>query len=455
MMKEKSLSDYLITLKEVEISLNTLSYDDIPIGSLLSKQFSLLYLRKKGIYKYNITRFQFFINTLKLIKAIISGFKVKNQNLDQEKSIFISKLTDRPHSSSLIDPIADYFHNNHSFYIPNNKKSKLGYKPNKISLSVFVKVMYFLFSNLINIFSKLRPLNKSYSKSELLLILYKQLVSISNWNVFFSKGKFKIVVVDFDRDFLTSSIILAAKKNHIKTVTLVHGVLNPPFAYTPIIADEIWCWGAYQKEQLISYKVASKRIKIVGNPIVKKDKSKSPRKPIKTIGFGLNPMPNEENVKFLNNVLSVIEDNKINLIIKLHPAMDKEFWVNRFYTKSITIYNSKEITNKAFFKEIDLLIIGNSGLGFEAVASNIPIWVYRVSPDKTGNDGVMIEDGGAPDISKNNIITKELEALLTVPNYLINLHKIQKEFIEEKLYHAIGDDASKNIINEIKYILNL
>lgn len=454
-MKENATNDYLTTLKEVEISLNTINYDEIPIGSLLSKQFSLVYLRKKGIYKYNRSRFQIFKNTLKLFKFIISGFFINNQNLDQKKSIFISKLTDRAHSSSLIDPIADYFQNNYSFYIPNNNKSKLGFKPNKISFSVVFKVSYFIIINLANILSKLRPLNKSYSKSVLLLILFKQLVSVSNWNIFFSKGKYKIVIVDFDRDFVTSAIILAAKKNHIKTVTLVHGVLNPPFAYTPIIAEEIWCWGAYQKEQLISYKVPSKRIKIVGNPIVKKDKSKLPFKHIKTIGVGLNPMPNEENIKFLNHILNAFEDNKINFIIKLHPAMDKGFWVNKFNAKKINVYNSSEITNKSFFKKIDLLIIANSGLGFEAVASNVPIWVYRVSPGKTGNDGVMIEDGGAPEVSENIILIKELNALLKDPNYLMNLKKIQLKFLEEQFYHAIGEDASKNIVNEIENILNL
>ena len=455
MMKEKILNDYLTTLKEVEISLNRINYDDIPIGSLLSKQFSLAYLRKKGIYNYNRNLFQIFTNTLKISKAIISSFFVSNQNLDLEKSIFISKLTNRTHNSSLIDPIADYFQNNCSFYTPNNNKSKLQRRYNKISLSVVFKVVYFLFSNIINIFSKLRPLNKSYSKSELLLVLYRQLVSVSNWNIFFSKGKYKIVIVDFDRDFATSAIILSAKKNHIKTVTLVHGVLNPPFAYIPIIAEEIWCWGAYQKEQLISYKVPSKRIKIVGNPIVKGDKSKLRHKYANKIGIGLNPMPNEENIKFINNVLSVLEDAKINCIIKLHPAMDKDFWANRLTNKNITIYNSQEIENNTFFKEIDLLIIGNSGLGFEAVASNVPIWVYRVSSGKTGNDGVMIEDGGAPDVSENIILTKELNALLKDPNYLINLKKIQLKFIEEQFYHATGEDASKNIVNEIENVLNL
>ena len=67
-----------------------------------------------------------------------------------------------------------------------------------------------------------------------------------------------------DRNKHSSTLILAANARKIPTVTLVHGVINPPYGYAPLLAKYIFCWGKIQRDQLVSMNVNPERIKIVG-----------------------------------------------------------------------------------------------------------------------------------------------------------------------------------------------
>jgi hypothetical protein len=42
--------------------------------------------------------------------------------------------------------------------------------------------------------------------------------------------------------------------------------MNPVYGYNPILANEVWCWGEFDKTLLLDLEVAPSKIKIVGNP---------------------------------------------------------------------------------------------------------------------------------------------------------------------------------------------
>src|SRR5690606_33076225 len=106
---------------------------------------------------------------------------------------------------------------------------------------------------------------------------------------FLKKSHFKKVIVDFDRNKFVP-LVLAAKYLKIQTISLQHGAINPPYGYTPLIADEIWVWGELWKNALILMGVKESSIKIVGSSIVDDYQKPKSNRIIKTVGIGPNPI---------------------------------------------------------------------------------------------------------------------------------------------------------------------
>ena len=449
----------LLDLKQIEVDLNDIHFRNIPIGSLLAKFFSILYLRYSGIYKHEENTYKSLKYIGALLKFTANGL-FKNKSFSKtEKHILINKLSDRKHLQRMINPLINEFKTNAVIYTPSDENQIIPYNfTNKLTIKNFIAISKKTISNINTIQNAFSTKGITINRWELIYTIFTQLIITENWIRFFKQNNIKLVVIDFDRDFSTSSMVLAAKQVGVKTVTLVHGILNPPFAYVPVLADIIFCWGNYQKTQLLSYGVPEDKIVITGNPIAEDNKLVNELnrndKLKRIIGVGLNPMPENKNIEMLNFLFNnLVDDDHIEWVIKLHPAMRKEHWNELIIKNNVEILDSKDITNDVFFELIDLLIVGNSGLGFEAISANVPVWVYRVSDGKSGNDGVMIEEANAPDIRIESVLKSEFQLLFSSDKYLIDLLKKQKNFVNGEFYFASGNQAVKNIINEINKII--
>jgi hypothetical protein len=280
------------------------------------------------------------------------------------------------------------------------------------------------------------------------VFLIAQLISIENWIKVLSNSTLKLVVVDFDRHDLNAPLVLAANESQIKTVSLVHGVINPPYGFYPLLTDEIWVWGNHQKELMIGFGLDEKRIKLVGNPIAIENDKRLNKNDRITIGIALNPVKDEINVKALNHIFNP-EAIKYpyQWIIKLHPAMKKSHIYLAYCSENITVLDSTEISNEDFFNTIDFLILGNSGIGLEALLNNIPLLIYRMSEIGMGHDSIMIEEGKCPVINNTEdylLLLKDLNKL----GFAKQLLRTQHPFVTWS-YFKTGKEASKEIANLI------
>jgi len=457
MEMKRNDKDYLLALKDIEHVLNELSFKQIPIGSLLAKYFSILYLRNNGVYSSKKNIIESIKYSLSLFKFILLGLFRKKTVTVTNNHILFNKLANRPHLQRMIDPLVAEYKSKCLIYTP-SKENQI--KPYNFVSRVYFRSFFLIAKNLTLNFKQIKQ--TFYEKQvvinswELLYTIFVQLIHADNWIRFFEQNKIKLVVVDFDRDYRTSPMVLAAKQANVKTITLVHGVLNPPFAYVPVLADYIFCWGNYQKKQLISYGVPEDKIVITGNPIAednKSEKEENGKNKSLTIGIGLNPMPDKKNLEILKYLWSNQFSDNVDWVIKLHPAMKKEKWDSLIPKRKVKVFDSLEITNENFFKKIDLLFISNSGLGFEAISANVPVWVFRVSKGKSGNDGVMINEANAPDVSNENVFLDEFQMFLKDEKYTVNLLKKQKAFVNNEFYFATGNKASLNMIKEIDKLI--
>jgi hypothetical protein len=435
----------------IELLLNKVKYKDCPVGSLLSYHIGEIYNNEK--FKDN-----FISTTLLFFRYILKGLFISKGKNNNKKDLLLSKVGDLPHCNTLIDPLKVIYNNNSLLYTKGlgNEINPYNFS-HRFKLFEFYLIISFIFKN----FSKIKLLfNKNgfiINNYRLIYHLFVKLNEFENWNSFYLSNEIKVVLVDFDKNSRNIALVLAANKMKIKTITLVHGVINPPYGYWPILANEIWCWGDFQRKQLLEYGVNKHSINIVGNPISlklnKKLRTYNSHSKI-NIGIGLNNIPDEVNKKFIDHLLKSDESTSFNWIIKLHPSVKKSVWMESYECENVKFYDINEINHNEFFSKINLLIIGNSGIGFEAIVNDIPLWIYRINEGGFGHDFVMTKHANCPDITNQSNLKIEFNSLMKDNDYLEKLLNLEKIFVFKEFYFDIGKDAINNIVNllEKKYL---
>jgi hypothetical protein len=306
---------------------------------------------------------------IRMFKYLFYLFFPKDSSPAQSDFIF-TKLISRLHFNELMDPLIIHFLENSAILCSENSfdnkliekypinqhvirfSQTINNKRGDIStiLSVFFKSTWSLFKNRRRL---------ELSREELIFFLAQlivQLRSVSFWDYYFSrsKAKPKCIVTEFDRNSVSSALILSAKKFNIITITLTHGVICD-YGFTPLLADYIFCWGKLQQDQLKEQGVPPKKIVVTGNPMVKTFDQKEVPQSEKVVCFAISP--EILNRMMIELFISAVERiGSIKGMIKLHPSLQKKnyLWINNL-SSGIIVKDYTEITNKELFEKIDLL----------------------------------------------------------------------------------------------------
>lgn len=413
----------------------------IPIGSLLTDFWRQLYDQAKGKTVKNRHWFLQFLSVLKYVFLFIIQSKQKKITAQSTK-LLICKSAEKQHFNKLIDFIPET--------IIDSEIVDSDYKKiySCLSISERFRAIESSVRTMIRVIFKCREsmYNSKYSNKSLNFNLAISLIKFYGSVEFLKKKKFALVLVDYDRNKF-APIVLAANNQKVKTVSLQHGVINPPYGYVPILASEIWVWGGLWKDLLMSMDVPEERIKIIGSTIV--DKFGSPRitKKIGRIGIGPNPIGDNRNERIWKQLVSLLMQFGYDVTIKLHPSMDKSRQGEKVFGRCTRILNAGDISNQEFFESIDLLIISNSGLGYEAVMAGTPVAVLKENDASAGNDFIMIKEGGFPELEIDVTVKETLQSLSDSLDQIFNL---EQRFLREKVFSRSGEDARQNIISNIK-----
>ena len=92
-----------------------------------------------------------------------------------------------------------------------------------------------------------------------------QIFSYSCWLKFLNVLMPPFVIVENDRNNLSSPIVMA-KKIKYSSFSLMHGNVGVDFGYVPILADQLLVWGKFQKDLLKKAGANNDQIKVVGAP---------------------------------------------------------------------------------------------------------------------------------------------------------------------------------------------
>lgn len=457
--------NYLIKVDQLlslEKSLNKILFNGVPIGGLFSKL--LFGISKNDLKKFNKQKY-FFV-------FIITSLSFKNyfsrREFGKKNTILFIRLTNRINRKKLIDPFALAFEHICTLFSssPTYKSNNYLFK-NLPSLSF--KDTVSILVQAIRLYPKVKKEFKNWNVECDGLIIFNtllgQLFKLNTCINIFEGSSYKLVVCDFDRNDLTNHFVLAAKKFKIKTISLLHGAIYPPYGYVPLLVDEIWCWGSLQKQLLEAMNVESKKICIVGNPVAERSFNESDYiEKLKeeydlqgkiVIGIALNAIGFDNNQKLVNFLLNSSDEFQAFVIfVKLYPSMTvKDLSTEVIENSRIRIFEHRKYSNEIYFGLCDLLFSRGSSLSYDAIINDLPVAMIDLDDMESnkGNMEVMVEYGGCPIFGSVDKLIPFFKAFAdNISEGKRVLLESQKKFVSETYYYKIGQDAIEEITSRIK-----
>lgn len=449
--------------RKIETFINKIEFKEIKLGSLLAQTLELNY--------YDVSKPSFFKNLLILFKYSVT-LPLAKPKIEVSSDFIFTKLTNRFHFNELIDPLILNYLNISTIVCDEKSFDPQLVTDNQIfSRSIMskqtiansrgdaIRIIQTTFKVLLILSYYRKKLEISCNDitffSSTLLI---QLRRVSYWDEYFKKSviKPKCIITEFDRNSLSSPLILSAKKHNILTITLTHGVIFE-YGFTPVLADRIFCWGKLQKKQLMSMGLPSNRISITGNPMLKAI-NHNPNEVYKTsndftICLAISPEADNINKSLIEPFVHAVEKlQHVKGIIKLHPSLSKGSykWINSISSK-VVIVESSEISNNKLFDIIDLLIVHFSGIANEALAVGIPVIVMQVSGTSILNllQRELNQTAGCKIARNEKELIEILEEVIINPNLFKSDSAIKSKKYLENLFETIGEESIQAMISEI------
>jgi hypothetical protein len=266
------------------------------------------------------------------------------------------------------------------------------------------------------------------------------------------------IITESDRKMEAACLVLTARTYGIPTMTMVHGVVNPPYGYTPMLADLTFCWGKSQRDQLIEMGEKPERLIIAGyqrlsrNIKVSTSEARAkvglPDRP--TVLLATNPICPEHRRKLVRVFCDALADQKqLSAVVRLHPAESLDFYENAIAAFPTILFLKNDIwTLDEALAAVDIVVCHNSGLGNDSLIKDKFVIVLDVLPMKLANGQELIEKAGCP-------WAKDAKDLINIITVIVNdneyRHKLkaQSELYLKETYEAFGNDAVKNIIQII------
>ena len=391
MNNESESAKRLIALEK---ELNKLKFQNVQIGSLMALFWGRIFRGRLHLISIDLV--------LNVIYFHLKFFFQKGKIKDFEKPFIYIKTGSHAHLKKLESAV---------LFNPLTQKNSLIIGPEK-SDDVLVKDLYQLYScsDILNVwiflfknFSHTNDLFKVYNfnlwtRIFLFFNLFIQLIkAICFLNFFTSQKNLRLVGGDYDRGADTAAFFAAASSLNLSSFTLQHGVINPPYGYHPLIADEIWVWGDMAKAQLVSLGVRGDNVRVMGTPIVKPIEINQTRKKAlfthlnlkegKVIVLALSyaDLTNDHLlVHFLNNIRSVYGGPHDNFLVKIHPSCKTEDfkWITKEFGFAIM---PNPMDQSDFINLVDILLAHSSGIATEALYYGIRIGILDILPLSPGN----------------------------------------------------------------------
>ena len=312
--------------------------------------------------------------------------------------------------------------------------------------------------------AKIRRLRERYGLSRTLEIRFRHALLVASQRVLrfgalLDRARPTAVLVEYDRNTRGAALVLAARRRGIPTFTLLHGVINGPFGYTPIVADTVFCWGTIQRSQLIKLGTPEERIRIVGFERLEEDPEGEGTGVRKRLGIpdgavvvvlATNPIEELDRQKLTRIFCeSVSRAAGIDGIVRLHPSEtidDYRKVANSF--PGVRFTNNGDLSVEEVFELSDVIMVHSSGFGAEGMVKGIPCAVLDVLGSPLGHGLDLVRHADAPRLGGVSEIILFLMRFRDNEDYRKEMTRGAARFAAE-MFAARGESACRNIAEAV------
>lgn len=213
-----------------------------------------------------------------------------------------------------------------------------------------------------------------------------------------------LIVTEYDRNYLWSCLILAARKLGIPCITLQHGVTES-VGFSPVLADKIVVWGEFDRDKLIAAGEDPGKIMIGGCPRLTRECAAGVDE--SRIKLGLDPdMPTilyatSPLVEYVPDVEMFCEAvdtaGRVAGLVRLHPSdpISNYESIRRRHPGVVFSENSAASLDECL-AAANLVVVRSSGVGSDALIKRRPVVVMNPNASLAGHDRDLVEAAGCP-----------------------------------------------------------
>ena len=273
------------------------------------------------------------------------------------------------------------------------------------------------------------------------------------------------VLTDYDRHIRHSCLILAAKARRIPTMTQIHGVINPPYGYVPLLADLAFCWGEQHRDQMMALGTKPDQLVITGcprlNPGLDAEKCSSrekaglsPTTPV--VMLATNPPSPETRGLLVSAFCRAIQMTEgISGLVRLHPSETIQSYSAEAATfPDIRFSENEKMTVDEALAASDVVVCRDSGFGNDAIYKGKLTIVMDMDDRPVGNGATLVEKAGCPYVRTSEELSTVLKRLFSDSEFHAELRKRAEEYAPYYCFD-FGARAANRIAEEVVSRINL
>lgn len=461
-------------LLDLEAALNEPRFMDVPIGSTLADFFTVQFYNGLGVW----TSRKLWADRLRLPYHFLKGLRREHRSSEvggpsPERRILLTLVHDHPRFRELVLPVAKGLGpENCNLFVSTNS----GVSSSPVELNCFGREAISAHFDpaewrreIVSCFPrwrrKLREVLETrrvpgFVAPRLLdaMLLSSQYVAACKSLLAYLRPD--VVVTDFDRNSKCSGLVLGARSLGIPSVTLIHGVINPPYSYVPLLADVACCWGELSRQQLVDMGTDPERLIVTGYHRdvttpgtdlheVRRRAQIADDRPV--VVWASNPIETEmrrTQVRTFCRALAGRQD--IAPLVRLHPSEKLETYdreVSEFPT--VQFSRASEMTVGEILGVADVVVSHNSGLGNEALIAGKPVVVLDAIDAPLGNAEPLIERAGCPHVRSAEELERVILRILRDGEWRQELRERGRAFVSYQ-FAAFGDEALQQVLGVIR-----
>jgi hypothetical protein len=292
--------------------------------------------------------------------------------------------------------------------------------------------------------------------------LRTQIFHYSSWLKFLKIIKPSFIIVESDRNNLSSPVVMASKKLNIASFSLMHGNVGYDFGYVPILASQLLVWGKQQKKYLIKAGAHEDQIKVVGAPQFSEDINLNKKSVLKELSIQTDKKiivlatsnykkisTRLKLIKIFAEALKVLSKDNWHGVIKMHPRDDSDLYSDYSECEYLLILSSDKISKEASFAIADYFCFFSSAIAFEALLKKKKLILIMVDNKDIGECRSFIEKESVPVVINSNQLIKTIN-----DGYSIKMQNKLETFSKDYFF-ASGKKSLKNVYSHVNnYIKN-